>query len=309
MSDAAPAAAAAPAVSANVNAPSQPANTTPPPAKADAPAKGSAENAETKPAGPKYYEIEGERVSADEYKRMKSLASGSHKKFEEAAQMRKEAENVLSKLRDPKQAIRLLEDPKLGLSREQIIGAMEEWYNERVIEPSKLTPEQQKLKDAEERLAEYKAKEDAEKAKEQEDQEKQRDQDEAKRLQSEVLEALKTSGLPKTRFTASRMAHWMRVNEMKGLNAPAALLIEQVRKETRDLMGSLLEASDGDTLANLLGENTIKKVRKYDIERIRARRGQGTEKPVVERDASPAVEERLSIEEVKRRERDPNLWK
>src|SRR4051812_36257050 len=125
MADAATAAAAAPAVSANVNAPSQPANANPAPAKA---AEG--QNTETKPAGQKFYEIEGERVSADEYKRMKSLASGSHKKFEEAALMRKEAENVLSKLRDPKQAIRLLEDPKLGLNRDQIVAAMEEWYNE-----------------------------------------------------------------------------------------------------------------------------------------------------------------------------------
>lgn len=234
-----------------------------------------------------------------------SLARGSYKRFEEAAQMRREAENVLSRLRDPKEAIKFLNDPKLGLDQKQIRAAFEEWYEETVIKPSELSPEQRELAEAKARLAKFEQ-DEAERNKQREEEEnKQKDSEEAKSLQQEIIGLIEKSGLPKTRFTSARVAYWLRVNESKGLKAPAELIISQVKKETNDVMRSLVEASDGDMLVNLLGESTVKKLRAYDLAKIRERRGMKT--PVEQReDDAPKPLEKITVQEWKQRVRD---WK
>ncbi len=307
MSDVSAAPVAAPAA-ANLTTATPQAQATPA-AEAKAPAKAAA---------PEYYEVpvDGkiERMTLDEMKRHVSLAKGSNKRFEEAAQMRKEAETLISNLKDPRKAIRTLQDPKFGLSKDQIAEAMEEWYATEVIKPSQMTPEQRELAEAKARLKTYDDAKEAEakerEIKETQSKEQAEDAEHAKHVQNQVLEALKEANLPKTKFTANRLAYWMRVNESKGINAPAALLVEQVRGEAKKIMSSMLEAADGDVLASLVGDETIKKIRRYDLERIRANRGQSP-KPVQANESTQDVnnQEKISLDEVRRRSRDPKLWK
>lgn len=252
------------------------------------------------------------KLPISELKKMAELGGAASKRFQEAAQMRREAENVLSQIRDPKKAMKLLSDPKLGLDKGQITEAMEEWYNENVITPSQMTPEQRELAEYKTKLSAYeqaeKAKADADAAEEQKKLDSERDTQETQKIQAEILEALKDSGLPKTKYTAARLAYWMRVNESQGIKAPAALLVQQVQSELRATVNSLTEASEGDMLVNLLGENTVKKIRKHDLERIRAKRNI----PQVERKQNlQAVQdsEKLTPADVSRRARDSSLWR
>lgn len=306
MSEAAP-------VTATPAAAPAPAAATTIPATNGQPKPATAPAAEPKTAA-ELYEIvidgKPEKMTLDEMKRHAQLGKGSHKKFEEAAKMRQEAEEIVSQMKDPNRVFKMLSDPKFGLSKDQIVKSMEDWYSDNVIKPSEMTPEQLRLKEAEERLKSYEEKEAAAKKQQEEEQERSRDQELAKKLQDEVLECLNGSGLPKTKFTASRLAHWMRINESKGLNAPAELIIEQVRKEARGIMSSMLENADAEMLANLVGEGTIKKIRAYDLERIRAKRGQSSPQPVKEQSFQPQNQnEKISVEEVQRRLRDTSLWK
>jgi hypothetical protein len=244
------------------------------------------------------------KVSQKELLEKYPLAETANSRFEQAAQMRKEAESILGRLRNPKDAIKLLSDPKLGLNQAEIVAAMEEWYSDNVIKRSEMSPEQIELADAKERLKKY---EEQEKAKEElakKEEESKADQAEIQRLQQEVIAIMDQSGLPKTSFTAKRIAYWTRINEAKGLNAPASLIVEQVKGELRQVVDSLTQSSEGETLVNLLGEQTVKKLRAFDLERIRKNR-QTPKLNQTEADPfTPKRGEKIDLREVKRRMRE-----
>lgn len=243
------------------------------------------------------------KVSKKELFEKYALADKAYENFEKGAAMRKEAESVLSKLKDPKEALKLLQDPKFGLSKDQIKGAFEDWYHDEFVEPSQLTPEQLKLRDAERRIAEYE-KQAADKRKaEEEIQMQEQDHQVAQQLTQEILELIPRSGLPKTRFTASRLAHWIKVNEAKGIKAPAELIIQQVRKEANDIMRNMLDSAEGEGLFELVGESTAKKLNRYWLEKIRAKKGLPNPQP---QNSEPRQQptERLTEADVKRRARE-----
>jgi hypothetical protein len=247
------------------------------------------------------------RVSLEDLKREYTLKQASFSRFEEAANMRKQADEVLGRLKDPNKALELLTDPKYGLSEDQVRSAFEKWYTDRVITRAEMTPEQRELSDAKARLKAYEEQE-AKKAQDaQSEQEKQKDSQLVQQLQTEILQTLEESKLPKTKFTMNRIAYWTRVNEAKGLNAPRELIIGQVKKEMREVVSTLLESSDGDMLFDVLGPNTVKKVRSHDLARIRAQRTAPkveTPKPESSKSGEP---EFLTEMDVKKRLRE--LWK
>lgn len=238
-----------------------------------------------------------------------SLADAADERFNEAAAMRKQAEAIIARARDPQKVIELLEDPSLGLNPEQVKSAFEEWYYKKFVEPEGLSPEEKRARDAEERLKKYELKEKEEQERKAKEEEERMDAEEAKKLQEDIVKLIDTCGLPKTKFTASRIAYWMRVNETKGLNAPPELIVKQVKGEMRGVMDSLVQASDGDVLVELLGKNTVDKLRKYDIDQIKKRREQKLVAPQAPNPTPTGEEsrskqfEKIRPHEVKRRAR------
>lgn len=232
------------------------------------------------PAKPELFEVKVDgkvvKMTRDEILRQASLGHAADRRFQEAAQMRKQAEAVIGRIRDPKQVITALQDPALGLNKEQIREAFEEWYLAEFIEPEKMSPEQKKLKEAEARLKRY---EDLDK--EREEKNKQAEQEAMtsqarEQLQSQIIEALETSGLPKTNFTIRRLAYWMQRNHANGFDAPMEVVVGQVKNEIDSSLRDLVQASDGEVLVKLLGDDVIKKLRMYDLEQLKKTRGQAS---------------------------------
>lgn len=280
-------------------------------ATAAAEPKGGTPPAPAKPAAEEWFEVpvdgKTRKMTREELIKHASLGSAAHSRFEEAAKLRKQAETFLSKLRNPKDAISLLKDPKLGLNQEEIRSEFENWYKTEYIDREAMTPEQRRLADAEARIKAYEEQEAEKKRAEEAQEEEKQTSAEAEAIQRELIGLVEKSGLPKTKYTISRLAYWSRVNETKGIKAPPELLIQQVKKEQRQLVDSLTQASDGETLLGLLGEDVVKKLRKFDVERIRARRNGGGQ--VINQESAPIPEElkppteRISTEEVRRRAR------
>lgn len=286
------------AAPAGAPAPSAPAPSAPPTqagAKPGAP-QGGAEPADNtpngvanppapeKPAKPqvKEYKINGKIVKLTEEERDQyvSLGFASDERFKTAAQLRKQAEAVISKLRNPDSVIDALMDPALGLSKDQIRAKFEEWYDREFIAPEKLSPEQKELLEAKEKVRKY---EEAEKER---NLEKDRAQQEAmttearEALQTQIIQALETGKLPKTNFTIRRLAYWMQRNQANGFNAPTEVLIGQVKNEINSNLRDLVEASDGDVLIGILGDSIIDKIRKHDLAQLKKRReGLGAVQP------------------------------
>lgn len=215
------------------------------------------------------------KMTRDELIQHASMGHAAQKRFQEAAQLRKQTEAVVGKLRDPKSVIQALQDPALGLNKDQIREAFEEWYSREFIEPEQLTPEQRKLREAEDKIRKF---EEAEKSRAEE---KRKAEEEAmtsqarEQLQNQIIEALDTGSLPKTNFTVRRLAYWIQRNHANGFDAPTEVLVSQVKNEFNQNMRDMVEASDGDVLIKLLGDSIIQKIRKYDLDQLRKTRQGG----------------------------------
>jgi hypothetical protein len=258
------------------------------------------------PQKPELFEVKVDgkviKMTRDELIQHASMGHAADRRFKEAAQMRKQAEAVIGKFRDPKQVIAALQDPALGLSKDQIREQFEEWYAKEFIEAEQLTPEQKKLREAEEKLRKY------EEDEKQREQEKIKAQQEAmtaearEQVQKQIIAALEESGLPKTNFTLRRLAFWMARNNAMGFEATPAQLATQVRNEFNTSMRDMVEAADGDVLISLLGDNVIKKLRKYDLEQLRKlRQPQGGSVPIESESNEPKRDRPLTSAEVQDR--------
>lgn len=235
--------------------------------------------ADPKPQTPKQYKLKvngKERTfSEEELISRAQLAEAAQERFNEAARLRKQAEGVVGRLRDPKQVMGALMDPSLGLSKEQIRETFEEWYSKEFIEPEQLSPAEKKLREAEEKLKKYQEQEqELQTQKEREAQEAMTAQA-REQVQGQIIEALESGKLPKTNFTIRRLAYWMQRNHANGFDAPTDVLIAQVKNEAQTNLRDLVEASDGDVLIQLLGDDVINKIRKFDLDQLRRLRGGG----------------------------------
>lgn len=237
-----------------------------------------------------------QRLTRDELIARAQLSESATSRFEEAAQARKQVEKIISTARS--NPIEALMDPALGLSKDQIRDAFEKWYAQEYIDPETLTPEQLRLRDSEAELKAYKDRErEAKEKAEQEEQEKLTHQ-QTENLQKTIVEAMESSGLPKTKFFVSRMAFYMRQNLLNGWEAPTSVIIAQVRKERQEIMSDLTESSDPETLIALLGDGVVNKIRQHDLKKLREKRAPSFQ-PSTPREESE-TEEKVDYAEVKR---------
>lgn len=260
-----------------------------------------------------YIDVDGERVPKAElfktFKNSRQIYKEAYSKFEESAKLRKEADSKLDKIKNPKDAIRFLADEKNGYKPDEVRAAFEEWYAEQYIAPEQMTAEQRRIAELEKKTREYESKEQERLEREKQEEEKKIDQTYMQQLQREIAETIESSGLEKTKFNANRIAHWIRVNEAKGISAPKDLVIQQVRNEFNGILKDAVKSTGGDAkkLIGILGEDVVKIIRKYDIEQLRLKRNGGappTETPNKDfNDPLTPPKEKISVDEVKRRAR------
>lgn len=230
---------------------------------------------EARPAAPEVYEIkiDGQvvRMTLDEMKKEASLARSSSKRFEEASKLKKQSEAFIEKMR--KDPLGALSDPSLGLSKDEIRVKLEEFYDRQYLEDERLTPEQKKIRDYEEKLKTYEEKDKEDKANAEREQQEKFDLHQRETLQKDIIEAIDSSKLPKTRHTVQRIAYWMSRNLANGWNAPMDVIVAQVNNERRELMSDMLDASDGEVLVKLLGDGVVEKLTAYRLKKLREKRG------------------------------------
>lgn len=201
-----------------------------------------------------------------------SLGDAATERFEKAAQIEKKFLAHQEKMKVD--FMEALLDPELGLSKDQIRSRFESWYKENFIDPETLSPEQRELNE----LKKYRQqKEEEEKSHAQtkaEQEERQAIDSTREEMQKEIIATLEISGLPKNRFTVGRLAYWQRQNLANGYDAPADVLVQQVKDERSDIIKSDLQTATIEQIQDCLGdgfEEFINKVRKYDLARLNKR--------------------------------------
>lgn len=278
---------------------------TPPPQKPAEPAPKAAQP-------PEFFEVKVNgrtiKMTRQEVIDNASMSHAANDKFNEARKNRQEVDRIIQSAKS--NPIEALMDPALGLTKDQVRDAFEKWYAKEFIEPETLTEDQRKLRDYELKLKKYEDDEKEKKLNDERDAEEKMTTQQREYLQQQIVEAMESSGLPKTKFIAARVAFYMRQNLLNGWDAPLPMIIKQVKSERQAMLSDLISGSNVEQLSELFGEEGINKIRQHDLKQLREKR----QLPPVTQQGNragtgPLSGERVYSSEVNRRLKDMRLGK
>lgn len=214
-------------------------------------------------------ELELEAIQRD-YQKFKA----ADKKFQEAAAMRKQAEEFISLLKtNPAQ---VLAHPSIGLD----VRKLAEEYLAEQLQYESLTPEQRKAAEDRKRLEEYEKRE--------QEAAKQAHEEKINTLKAKytedynktIIDALESAGLPKNKSTVKMMAQKLYLSVNNGLDLDAKDLAESVRQDYINAQKELFAELDGEALIKILGDDVAEKVRKYNVSKIKNSSASDNSNPV-----------------------------
>lgn len=219
------------------------------------------------------YVIDGEQVEEEidfsdkeALKKRFQLGHAAQKRMAEAKAAKAKAYEIVKAFED---------DPGNILERLGPKGmeAAEKFLMKKIQEQMK-SPEEREYEMTKAELAKYKEQEKL--AKEAEEKQKISAQEAkyAQEFEATILSALDKSQLPKTPDLVKRMAYIMSKNLELGLDLSPDELALEVRKEQHELVKSLSKDASVEQLLEMLGPDIANKIRKHDLEKLKAKRNQ-----------------------------------
>lgn len=197
-----------------------------------------------------------------------SLRTTSHKRLEEAAKLRKEADSDKAQV---KQLVELLRDPDGMVAVAEQMGISLAALRDRIERELSTPDDVKRMRSIEQREKAIEARERAER----EAREKARMDAETRqwveRERKEMTGAIEAAGLPKTPQVMGMIAKVKLAALDAGVTLTASEAAETVREELRALVGGVVSASEPDALRSLLGDK-LEAVRKSEVERAVAGR-------------------------------------
>lgn len=210
--------------------------------------------------------VDGEELEVDESELLTGYQTrkAADKKFREAAQYRKQAEEFISMLKaDP---VKVLSHPSIGhdmrkLAEEYLVSQLQE---------EALSPEQRELKEAKRKLQEYEEQEKRKKQEEEQTQLEKLQSHYAEEYTNKITQALEASTLPKTPMTIKRMAYYLHRGLEMGIPVDVKDAAELVKQDYIEEQKNLFGALDEDTLVTLLDKGVLDKIRKAELKKAKA---------------------------------------
>lgn len=198
--------------------------------------------------------------------KLAQLGLASQQRFQQAAQMRKEAESFISMMKDPAKLVEVLRNPAIGVD----VRKFAEEYLANELKKEQLTPEQRQIQELQEQLAKKQDEEKkSEETKRQEDFTKLKAHYEQDYTQK-IMGVLDTAGLPKSPKTVYRMAEYMSVALDNGVEIEPSDVVNLVRQDYMSEVNDLFGQMPGETLLQILGDGVANKIRKADLARLKA---------------------------------------
>lgn len=238
-----------------------------------------AEEAQT-PAEKKLYRVKIDNneldVDEDELLRGYQMSKAAQKRFQEAAQMNKRAEDFITMLKkDPKS---VLSHPDIGVD----LKSFAEQYLNELYEEAQLSPQEKQYREMQQRLQEYEAEKQRKEQEEYENNLSVQAQRYAEDYQRQFTEVLSSSGLPKTEYTVARLAHYMQQALQAGYDDVTPKdVISLVKSDYLTDIKAMFGASNEDILLDLLGEELTNKTVKAHMKKMQAGGKQVPTKPQV----------------------------
>ncbi len=220
-------------------------------------------------------EFEFDATDEEAVKREVQKARAANKRFDEAARLRQEAEQAYSMLKDPEQLRRILQDPRVGLD----VKKFAEDYVWEQIQQQQREAEWAKDPAAKQRW------EDGEELKKRRDADARAQEEGISRLQREAqarhetayeqkfIKAMEGGGIPKTPEAFSRMAELTMIAVDKNIDLTAEEIAQVYRDELDHADRARYGGATGEQLARMIGEDGLKRLREYDLGRLKNPQG------------------------------------
>lgn len=227
-----------------------------------------AESAEQPTPEVRRIKVNGEEVEVtlQELEKGYGTMRAAQERFQEAARLRKEAEELKAQYA---QNPFLSDDPQARRKAAEEFLAAE-------LRKEMMSPEQREL----EELKSYKQQQE-ELRKQQEEQQKQRQQQEMisqarQQLETDIVAALKESGLPTNANTMQRAAAYMYNAGNAGYQVKAADVMGLVKEDYINDIKHFTKDGDINSVKSMLGDEFIKKIHKADLDALKASQNRPT---------------------------------
>lgn len=216
----------------------------------------------------KLYEVkvDGEsfQVTLDEMMKSFQLGSSAHKKFQEAAQLRKEAKVLQDQL-----VVNPIEAAiKAGASPQALRELMESYLYEQ-IKYDEMSPEEKELQE----LRKFKESQEQERVEREKQsrqaQIEQETQYHAEQLQAEYTAALEKSSVPATENAISRIAQIQLDAANAGYDIPVEQAVGAYVKEQQSLVNSYIKQLNEDQIESIIGKEKLDALRKKELAKLK----------------------------------------
>lgn len=203
------------------------------------------------------------------------ISKAARKRMQEAAEQRKAMDQFLADLkRDP---ISALKNPNIGVDVKEMVKQqlLEEYEAEQLKAQDPREYELRELK----RKLEAREAEDQKMREEQEAQRKHQEMEqmvahERGRLQKLFMTALDKTSLPQSEHTLAEMASIYALNLNRGLDLTPEEIVQEVEERFNTNAQRYLSNLKGEQLAKRLGEDVVKEVLRYSLEKARGAKAQ-----------------------------------
>jgi hypothetical protein len=229
--------------------------------------KESVKDAAAQAAAKRKMKIDNEEIDEDEvikiYKARKLHQSAASKELNEGKQLRKQAEDFISMMKDPAKLHEVI--AKLGHDPRKVA----EEYLVTQLKDEMLDPREKELRDAKNKLKYYDELEAKQKAAIEQQRADEMKAKYADDYTKQFVSALQETGLPPNKAMVAEMAKYIARSAKIGFKMNAAEAAQLVKQDIQAAHQRLIGDSDGDTLIKLLGEDVANKIRKYDTAKLK----------------------------------------
>jgi hypothetical protein len=236
--------------------------------------------------------VDGEELelSRDEMIKYAQQGRAGQKRMAEAAQIKKEAIDLVEMLRSDPEAI--LSDPAILGSRDEVIKFAQRILANQMEEEMK-SPEVREKEAAQKELEDLRKKiKDQEEANSKAEYDRLVAQEEEK-LQNEINEAIDSSGLPASPFVLKRISDVLIMAAENNKNISPKQAMNIVKKEMQKDISEYIKLSPDEALEELMGGERIKSLRKKQLSKVKAQAEQ-TKTPSVNSQLKPVQRQELS---------------
>ena len=201
----------------------------------------------------------------DELKSYISKALGAEEKFNEGANYRKQAEQLVDALQ--KNPLSILKNPALGIDIKQLAEMI---LNEQ-LEEAALSPEQKRIKELESAIAEREAKEKEEMTRKEKEEQERLTREQFQKIESEMISALDKSDLSASPYTVRRVSDIMASLIESGYED---ITIEKVMPLAESIimkeLGQHMEKNRSpDRLEKIINKDILKDYRKHKVSQVK----------------------------------------